>query len=120
MSILEAHNIQLKISKCTFYAREFQYLGQIISENGMRANPTKTEVIKNYPRPTTVKKLQAFLGLSFYFRRYVKNFSQISKPLTSLLKKEQPSVWTVQQQESVDKLKQTLMEDVLLAFPNFS
>lgn len=119
MLILRDHNIQLKISKCTFYARKFEFLGHIISENGIKANPRKIEVIKNYPRPNTIKALQAFLGLCSYFRRFVKNFSQVSKPLTTLLRKEQPFIWKDQQQKSMNDLKQALAEDVLLAFPNF-
>lgn len=76
LQLLRENNIQLKISKCVFYAREFEYLGHIISKNGTRANSKKVEVINNYPRPTTVKAIQSFLGMCSYFRRYVRNFSQ--------------------------------------------
>lgn len=119
MKTLKIHNIQLKISNCIFYAREFEYLGHIISKMGIKANTRKIEIIKNYPRPNTVKAVQSFLGLCSYFRRYVNFFSQISKPLTALLKKERPFVWTEQQQESLEKLQRALADDVMLSFPNF-
>lgn len=119
MSLLKQHNLQLKISKCIFYAQKFEYLGHIISKDGMKANPKKVEIIKNYPRPSTVKHIQSFLGLCSYFRRYVRNFSKISRPLTLLLKKEQPFVWTEAQQNAFDQLKNALAEEVVLAFPIF-
>lgn len=120
MKILEKHKLQLKISKCHFYAKKFEYLGHIISESGIKANPKKIQAIKEYPRPKNMKEIQSFLGLGSYFRRYVRNFSKISKPLSTLLKKEQPFIWTDIQQEAFDSLKTALAEQVILAFPNFS
>ena len=67
----------------------------------------------------TVKHIQSFIGLCSYFRRYVRDFSKISRPLTLLLKKEQPFIWTETQQESFEKLKNALAEEVTLSFPNF-
>lgn len=119
MALLREHNLQLKISKCLFYAKEFEYLGHVISSEGMRANPRKVKAIKNYPRPSKLKHIQSFLGLCNYFRRYVKNYAKISKPLTILLKDNQPFVWTHAQQEAFDGLKQALINEVLLQFPNF-
>lgn len=119
MTLLKHHNLQLKISKCYFFARRFEYLGHIITVDGTRANPKKIEVIKNYPRPMTVKQIQSFLGLCNYFRRYVHDYSKISKPLTTLLKKQQPFVWTSLQQNSFDRLKSALADEVTLAFPSF-
>lgn len=120
LACLKEHNLQLKISKCLFFAKKFEYLGHIISNEGIKANPKKIEVIKEYPRPNKVKDIQSFLGLCNYFRRYVRNFAKISKPLTSLLKKEMPFVWTNYQQEAFDKLKQALIDEVVLQFPNFN
>lgn len=119
MQLLRENNLQLKISKCIFYAKQFEYLGHIIMEGGIKANPKKIEVIKNFPRPTTVKHIQSFLGLCNYFRRYVQDYAKISKPLSSLLKKEQPFIWTSTQQQAFDKLKEALAEQVVLAFPDF-
>lgn len=113
------HNSKMKISKCKFYARKFEYLGHILSETGITANPKKIDAIKSFNHPTSVKHVQSFLGLATYFRRYVKNFAKISKPLTLLLKKEQPFLWTPFQEEAFEKLKTALAEEVMLAFPDF-
>lgn len=118
-NLLKGQNLQLKISKCIFYATSFEYLGHVISNDGYKANPKKIEVIKNYPRPMNVKKIQQFLGLCAYFRRYVRNFAKIAKPLTMLLKKEQPFTWTNIQQNAFDSLKTALTDEVMLDFPDF-
>lgn len=120
MQLLKEHNLQLKFSKCTFYAHEFEYLGHIISKEGIRATPKKVEAIRDYPRPQTIKEIQRFLGMCAYYRRYVPNFSKIAKPITLLLKKEQPFVWTESNQTGFEELKILLMEEVVLAFPDFS
>lgn len=120
MRLLRKNNLQLKISKCCFYAHEFEYLGHIISEEGMKANPKKIQAVTEYPRPKTVKEIQSFLGMCAYYRRYVKNFAKIAKPLTMLLKKEQPFIWTPSQQEAFSELKKILAEQVTLAFPDFN
>lgn len=67
MKILQHHNLQLKISKCTFYASEFLFLGHIISKDGVRTNPRKIEAVKNYPIPKNVKQIQSFLGFCNYY-----------------------------------------------------
>lgn len=78
------------------------------------------EAITTYPRPINVKQIQSFFGICNYFRRYVKDFSKLSKPLTQLLKKEVPFVWTDSQQTSFESLKKALAEQVVLAFPDFN
>lgn len=119
MQRLKQHNLQLKISKCNFFAREFEYLGHIISHNGIKANPRKIEAINNFPIPKDMKQIQSFLGMINYYRRFIKNFAKIAKPLTSLCKKDQPYVWTNYTQEAFDKLKKILTEEITLAFPDF-
>ncbi|RYE21911.1 MAG: hypothetical protein EOP45_08990, partial [Sphingobacteriaceae bacterium] len=120
MDLLEEHNLQLNITKCTFYAKTFEYLGHIISKDGTRVNPKKVEVINNFPRPITVRHIQSFLGMCNYFRKYVKDFSKVSKPLTLLLKKETPFIWTDSQQKAFEHLKKALSTEVVLSFPDFS
>lgn len=117
--LIKENNLTLKISKCIFYATAFEYLGHVVTVDGYKANPRKIEAIKNYPRPDTVKRVQRFLGMCGYFRRYVRNFAKIAKPLTLLLKKETPFIWTSNQQNAFDKLKSALAEEVMLEFPDF-
>lgn len=119
MELLKEHNLQLKISKCIFYDRKFEYLGHIISPDGIKANPKKVEIVKAYPRPTNVKQVQMFLGLCNYYRRFVRDFARLAKPISSLCKKEQPFIWTNIQQEAFEKLKRALAEEVTLSFPDF-
>lgn len=120
MELLREHNLQLKTSKCIFYASDFEYLGHIVNSEGIKANPKKVQAIKDYPRPTNIKEIQRFLGMCAYYRRYVPNFSKKAKPITLLLKKDQPFIWTDAQQQAFDELKRSLLEDVTLAFPDFS
>lgn len=119
MSLLRDHGLQLKISKSNFFAKHFEYLGFIITENGLGANPRKIRAIKNFPRPQNMKQIQSFLGMINYYRRFIKNFAKLAKPLTILCKSEQPFIWTESTQNAFDTLKNILCRDILLSFPNF-
>ena len=101
----------------------------IISSKGIKPDPSKVAVIKNYKEPTTLKELRSFLGLSSYYRKFINNFAKIASPLTDLTKgftvskSQKISIvdrWKVSQQASFDQLKQIICEDVTLAFPNFN
>lgn len=120
MNRIQEHNMQLKIPKCTFFARNFEYLGHEINEHGIKPLQKKVQAIKDYPRPKNLKEIQRFLGLCGYYRKFVPNFARIAKPITSLLKKDMPFIWADAQQKAFEELKRALMEDVILAFPDFS
>lgn len=119
LDLLKQHNLQLKISKCIFYAKNFEYLGFIISESGISANPKKIEIIQKFPIPKNVKQVQSFLGILNYYRRFVRDFAKIAKPLTMLCKQDLPFIWTMNTQTAFDSLKRILIGDVVLKFPNF-
>lgn len=119
LETLKKHNLQMKISKCYFYAKKFDFLGFIISEAGISANPQKIETIQNFPVPRNIKRVQSFLGILNYYRRFVKNFAKIAKPLSTLCKHDYPFIWTDNTQRSFEVLKKTLITDVVLKFPNF-
>lgn len=119
MILLRNNNLQLKISKCNFYAKKFIYLGHIVSERGISPNPRKIEAIRDFPRPTNVKQVQSFHGLANYYRRFIKNFAHMAKPLTVLTRKEQPFIWNETTQIAFETLKKILIEEVILEFPNF-
>lgn len=74
-----------KLSKCTFARKQVDYLGHVIGEDGVRADPSKTEDKVNWPRPKNIRELRGFLGLTGYYRRFVKDYGKIAKPLTELL-----------------------------------
>lgn len=82
-----------KLSKCEFYTPQLQYLGYIISGQGKVVDPKKIEVVKNWPNPTNVSEVQSFMGLAGYYKKFMKDFSKIANPITSLQKKNKKFSW---------------------------
>lgn len=117
---LSQHNLKLQPDKCEFLKKEVMYLGHLITQNGVKPDPKKIEAIQNYPIPKTPKDIKAFLGLAGYYRRFIENFSKLSQPLTKLLKKDEPFIWTSLQQDSFETLKTKLCEEPILQYPNYS
>ena len=74
----------MKMSKCNFVSKEIQYFGHILSATGIRPLPSKTHAIQDMQPPTTPKQDQAFFGLVGYYRKFIKGFAKIAKPLTML------------------------------------
>jgi len=95
----------LQPDKCEFLRKETIYL-HIISENGISPDPLKLTAIKEFPTPRKVKDIQSFIGLAGYYRKFIANFSKITKPLTRL-KKSEKFEWTTEQQNIFETLKKT-------------
>ena len=108
------------MSKCHFAQRQLRYLGHVILEKGVATNPDKVQAVLKWPVPRSVKELRSFLGLAGYYRRFVKHFGIISKPLTDLLRKGAVYVWTDSQDQAFLALKQALTTAPVLALPDFS
>jgi len=117
---LREHKLKLQPDKCEFLRKETVYLGHIISENGISPDPSKLEAIKNFPEPKRVKDIQSFIGLAGYYRKFIKNFSKIAKPLTKLTKKAEKFMWTTEQQNAFEELKEKLMTAPVLTYPDFT
>lgn len=115
---LRKYNFKLKTEKCVFLKKEITYLGHIISKNGIRPNPKKTECVAKYPIPETVKQVQRFLGCVNYYRKYIPEFARKAKPLYNLCKKDIPIIWTESCKQSFDLLKKAVMNPPVLALPN--
>ena len=81
---------KLKFSKCKFAQQLISYLGRVISAQGISTDPTKIQAIQEWPTPNNVKDVRGFLGLAGYYRKFVKHFGMIAKPLTQLLCKDTP------------------------------
>lgn len=118
--ILDQHQLLLKQSKCSFGQQQLEYLGHIINANGVAPDPKKIEAVQNWPTPTDIKQLRGFLGLSGYYRKFIKNYGVLSRPLTDLLKKDSLFHWTAQHQQCFDTLKQALISTPVLALPDFA
>nr|GMC86690.1 uncharacterized protein LOC109159828 [Ipomoea batatas] len=88
MGIMREHQLLAKLSKCSFAQTQVEYLGHIISQAGLQTDPAKLEVVSAWPRPMAVRALRGFLGLTGYYRRFIKSYGIISRPLTDLLKNE--------------------------------
>lgn len=113
-------NLKIQLDKCEFLRRETEFLGHIITPEGIKPNPDKITKILEWPLPKNEKQIRQFLGLSGYYRRFIKNYSKITKPMTKYLKKDQ-TVDTNDPEfiESFTKLKETIASDQVLAYPDF-
>jgi hypothetical protein len=94
LQLLRRDQWRVNMSKCAFATREISYLGYVISSRGVSTCPDKISTVLNWPVPTGIKELRGFLGLADYYRKFVKHFGMISRPLTDLLKKNVMFVWT--------------------------
>ena len=111
---------RLKPTKCHLARREVEYLGYIVSEKGIAADPRKVEAVQTFPVPNKLKCLRSFLGLASYYRRFIQNFSIIANPLYALTRKDAVFDWSPACQEAFDRLKMVLTNAPLLAFPDFN
>lgn len=84
--VLREQQFYLKPSKCTFAQESLEYLGHIISSQGVATDATKIQAMLQWPSPTTVTDLRGFLGLTGYYRRFVKNYGTLAKPPNSVVK----------------------------------
>ena len=100
LDILHQNNLFLKPEKCVFHQPEVEYLGMIIGHGQVKMDHAKISAISNWPTPKTVKQEQSFLGFANFYRRFIKNFSKIALPLTTLTKKDITWNWTTDQQNS--------------------
>ena len=131
---LKEHNLMLKASKCEFMKSRVTYLGHVVSESGIETDPDKTEAIRTWPIPRSVKDVRAYLGFTGYYRRFIQNYARIARPLNDLLighstckkgnkkkvkVKKTPFVWTEKQQNAFDTLKEKLMNPPVLAYADY-
>lgn len=116
---LAENQLKIKESKCQFASQKIGYLGHVISQEGVQVDTTKTEAIEQWPIPTNLKELRGFLGLTGYYRRFIKDYGSVAGPMTDLLKKN-AFQWNDKAQEAFEKLKKKLTNPLVLVMPNFS
>ncbi|GBN70184.1 Retrovirus-related Pol polyprotein from transposon 297 [Araneus ventricosus] len=114
---LQKANFKLSLKKCRFFRKEVSYLGHIISADGVKTDPEKTKAVVDWPRPETVHDLRSFLGLCTYYRRFVRNFSAIARPLHKLTEARSNFNWTEECEKSFNILKQALITSPVLTYP---
>ena len=114
------NNLYLKPKKCEFNKTTMEYLGLIIKEGQLSMDPVKLKGISEWPVPTTVKQVRAFLGFGNFYQRFIRKFSELALPLNNLLKKDMQFDWTPACQESPDTLKKRFTEEPVLMMPDYS
>ena len=115
---LRATDLNLKEVKHNFLERHIQYLGHIVSGEGITPLPEKLNSIQKMPPPKTPKEIKQFLGLIGYYRKFVPRFSDLAQPLNALTRKDVEFEWTPICQESFELLKASHMTDPILAYPD--
>jgi len=129
---LQQHGLKLKPQKCQFFKDEVSFLGHVISAQGIQTDPDKIRAVQEFKCPTTDKTLRQFLGLTSYFRRFIKNFALIASPLHNLLRgpkckkksltsqEKWPEKWSEECEVAFRTLKSKLINAPLLKYPDFN
>ena len=117
---LKEAGLKLKPVKCDFCCTQVGFLGHIVSADGVQTDPAKTDKVAQWPVPKTKRETQQFLGLANYYRRFVKDFATIAKPLYRLTEKTCKFEWTDACQTSFEELRRRLVTTPILAFPDYT
>ena len=118
---LREHQLYAKPSKCTLFTDTIDYLGHLVTPEGIKPNPALVEAIVKYPRPETLKSLQSFLGMTNYYRKFVKDYSKRALPLTQALQNasnSRPIIWNPEMEEAFRDLKNALTNAPCLQLPD--
>jgi len=115
---LEENDLFVKPEKCKWKVREVEFLGVVISPKGVEMQKKKVERVLNWPVPRNIKEVQKFLGLTNYYRRFIKDFARIAVPLHILVRKEKKWKWKKKQEEAFEKLKAGFTTEPVLAIPD--
>ena len=115
---LRDNDLFLKPTKCEFNKTKVEYLGMVIEEGKISMDPGKLKGIRDWPSPTTVKQTRGFLGFGNFYRRFIRGFSNLAKPLNDLLKKDHKFIWTDDCQKAFDELKKRFTEEPVLMMPD--
>ncbi|GJW52395.1 putative reverse transcriptase domain-containing protein [Tanacetum coccineum] len=120
LELLKKEELYAKFSKCEFWIPKVQFLGHVIDSEGIYVDPSKIESIKDWTSPKSPTEIRQFLGLARYYRRFIKGFSKIAKPMTKLTQKKIKFEWGDKQEAAFQLLKQKLCSAPILALPEGS
>jgi len=110
-------NRKLKPSKCKLFQRQIKFLGNIVSAEGISADPDKVNSVRNWTVPRNLYEVRAFVALASYYRRHIKGFADLARPLHELTQKARPFLWTERQQLAFEQLKDRLTNAPVLSSP---
>lgn len=116
---LKQANLKVQLDKSEFLHREIAFLGHIVTGEGVKPNPDKIKAVQNFPIPRTEKQIKSFLGLIGYYRKFIKNFADITKPLTQCLRKDKKITLDDEYLKCFEYCKQLLCNDPILQYPDF-
>ena len=111
-------NLTLRPNKCHFFQSKITFLGHVVTGEGVQPDPSNLSKVKDWPRPKNVKQVRGFLGLAGYYRRFIKGFSEIARPLTVLTKKDVPFIWSEVCKSAFLALREALVSEPIVSHPN--
>ena len=114
---LKEKGLKAKPSKCVLFRSPIDFLGHMVSAEGIQPQPDKLAAIRDWPTPHCLRDVRAFYGLASYYRKFVKDFAKIAEPLSRMTKKNTPFTWTDETQKSFEHLKRALLDVDTLAYP---
>ena len=115
---LRAADLKLRKEKCAFFTKALHYLGHTLSGEGIQPLSDKIEAIENMPSPTSVTEIRQVLGLAGYYRKFIPAYADITRPMTNLIKKDVPFIWTPACEEAMDTLRYALSHKPVLIYPD--
>ena len=112
-------NLKLKPSKCEYFMDKIDFLGMVVTPKGLQPCPKKVQVIKTFPTPKTVKQVRSFNGMCQFYKKFIKDFATLAKPLYRLTEDKVKFHWTEECDRNFNQLKNALCKEALLHYPNF-
>lgn len=116
---LKVANLKIQINKSEFLCKEVSFLGHLVTPDGIKPNPEKISAVRKFPLPTTQKQIKSFLGLLGYYRKFIKDFANLTKPLTECLRKGNKICTDYKFISCFEHCKNLLCNDPILQYPDF-
>ena len=115
---INEHNLKISPSKCSFFQEKVNFLGHVVSGEGISTDPEKIAAVTRWPIPKSVHDVRSFLGICSYYRRFIKNFSEIARPLYKLTEKGEKFKWSQECQVAMTTLQRCLTSAPILCYPD--